>query len=912
MEFLTLAAAVVLLFMVNGIRSRLTALDATLRRLEDRFAASEPLPQPPAEPLPVVVPPLLDPAPVMPPIVRRAPEVPEVSHREAISEPLPEAPQSISDQAQNPETSLLAPETTAELPPAPPAPPRDYGDFERRFGTQWVVWVGGIALALGGIFLVRYSIEAGLFTPGLRIVFGALLALFLIGLGEIARRREIVTGIAQINSAHIPSILTAAGTTVAYADVWAAYALYHFVGSGSAFVLLGLVALATLAAALVHGPGLAGLGLVGAYVTPLLVGSAEPNYWGLYLYLAIVTAAAYALARVRMWRWLAITAACFSLLWMLVGISSPAHIAPHAFHALAGFALASAFIVSGFLYGPETQRGRFDLTSCAILAGYLLGSFLLVFFSRHDPLAVWTLFALCAATVGIAWRSEMATPAITAAALVALLVTGHWAASDYFVYLHRPGGPFSGLPVTLKLEGLNLHLLFGAATAALFGAAGYLAQGRIAHPYSAILWAAASVVTPVLTLIALYYGITGFSQSIPFASVSLLLAALFAVATQRNHGRKVAPGGAAASAIYACGVIAAIALALSFALERGWLTVALALMVPGIAYVSDKRPLPMLRELCIVLVALVLLRILWDPRIVGDNVGATPIFNWLLWGYGVPALAFWVGGIILRRRGDDLASRSVDSAAITFTALTAMLEIRHLMNDGDIYHPSASLGEVGLQTSTALAMTIGLDRVHARTGSVIHNIASWIFGIGAMLGVLIAIGINCNPILTGDPVGGIVFNTLLLGYGMPAVLMGILARQIRASRPPLAYRVAAITAIVLALIYLTLEVRTIFHGPIISGKIVTDAEDYTYSAVWLSFGVALLLGGIALKSQPARYASAAVVILTVVKVFLHDLADVQGVYKALSFICLGLVLMGIGWLYQRLLFPPRRPDAQAG
>ncbi len=41
------------------------------------------------------------------------------------------------------------------------------------------------------------------------------------------------------------------------------------------------------------------------------------------------------------------------------------------------------------------------------------------------------------------------------------------------------------------------------------------------------------------------------------------------------------------------------------------------------------------------------------------------------------------------------------------------------------------------------------------------------------------------------------------------------------------------------------------------------------------------------------------------KVFLHDLAGVQGVFRALSFIGLGLVLMGIGWLYQRLLFPPR-------
>ena len=76
--------------------------------------------------------------------------------------------------------------------------------------------------------------------------------------------------------------------------------------------------------------------------------------------------------------------------------------------------------------------------------------------------------------------------------------------------------------------------------------------------------------------------------------------------------------------------------------------------------------------------------------------------------------------------------------------------------------------------------------------------------------------------------------------------------------------------------------------------------------MWLAFGVALLLAGIVLKSQPARLASAAVVMLTIAKVFLHDLAGVQGIFRALSFIGLGLVLMGIGWLYQRLLFPPQR------
>jgi uncharacterized membrane protein len=91
----------------------------------------------------------------------------------------------------------------------------------------------------------------------------------------------------------------------------------------------------------------------------------------------------------------------------------------------------------------------------------------------------------------------------------------------------------------------------------------------------------------------------------------------------------------------------------------------------------------------------------------------------------------------------------------------------------------------------------------------------------------------------------------------------------------------------------------------------TDAEQYTYSAAWLTFGVVLLAIGIALRSQAVRYASAAVVIVTVLKVFLIDMRDLTGIWQALSFIGLGAVLMGIGWFYQRLLFPRRRPAPMA-
>jgi len=72
--------------------------------------------------------------------------------------------------------------------------------------------------------------------------------------------------------------------------------------------------------------------------------------------------------------------------------------------------------------------------------------------------------------------------------------------------------------------------------------------------------------------------------------------------------------------------------------------------------------------------------------------------------------------------------------------------------------------------------------------------------------------------------------------------------------------------------------------------------------------VALLGAGISLRSLPVRAASAAVVMLTVLKVFLIDMSDLTGIYQALSFLGLGAVLMGIGWFYQRLLFPRHRPE----
>jgi uncharacterized membrane protein len=298
-------------------------------------------------------------------------------------------------------------------------------------------------------------------------------------------------------------------------------------------------------------------------------------------------------------------------------------------------------------------------------------------------------------------------------------------------------------------------------------------------------------------------------------------------------------------------------------------------------------------------------RIGYEPLIVGGSVGATPIFNWLLWGYGIPALSFWGASHLLRRRGDDAPLRMVEAAAILFTVLLAFMEIRHAENGGNVYRSFAGLSEIALQVCVALAMAIGLERLRIRTGSIVHNAGAILLtafaGAASVFGLLFLE----NPMIWSEDVGGVFFNLLLLGYAMPALLALLLSYAVAGRRRPAYANTIAAFALMLALTYVTFEIRRLYHGPILSRGPTTGAEQYTYSIAWLAFGVVLLGAGILFNSQRARLASAVVITLTIAKVFVIDISTLTDVYRALSFICLGLVLLPIGWLYQRILF--RRP-----
>jgi uncharacterized membrane protein len=860
--------AIVALVNAIDLRKLVVQLDLRLRTLERDLATRVPRPAP------------TTPAGPEPPVAAE-----------------PSAPAEVSPQSQSTSVPLTSPAPAA-------AWLQSSVGFEERFGTRWVVWVGGVALALGGIFLVRYTVQQGLIGPAVRIILSALLALALVGIGEWSRRSERLTGFPGVPSAHIPSILTASGTTVGYATVYAAYALYGFLPPAVAFILLGLVALLTLAAALIHGPALAGLGVVGAFMAPLLVASAKPDYWALYVYIAVVTGAGFALARMRLWRWLAITAFVLGALWTIPGadLYPVEALGAHVFNVLTGFALAATFLVCGLVYGPPAAPGKIDRLTTLALSAYLLVGALLVLVSRHNAVALSAFVLLTASTVAIAWRTEAATGAVPVAATLAMAVMAHWAVPENISRLVMPSGPTAPAIPEPEHFGYGSHLLIAAGWAGMFGLAGFLAQGRSTRALVPMLWAASGVFAPLAMLIALYYRVAGLDRSLPFAGLALLLAAIYSVATEELARRPPQPGLTASSAIFATGALAALSLTLTFALEKGWLTVGLALLSPAAAWVAERRPLPWLRWLAAIMVGVVVARIAYEPRIVGTDLGTTPIFNWLLYGYGLPALSFWVGGWLLRRRADDLPARIVDAGAILFTVLLVIFEIRHYITGGDIYRPVSDITEAALYVNAGLALTIGLEHVRGRTGSLVHNVGALLIAALTLSVIVFELVIVASPRFYNSPVDGVFFNMILLGYGIPALMAILLALIARSTRSMLYRTVAAITAVTLALFYLTLEIRRLFHGPNLGGS-TSDAEQYCYSTAWLAFGIVLLAVGFILRSQPARLVALAVITLTIAKVFIIDTASIGGIYRALSVIGLGIALLGIGWLYQRHLYP---------
>lgn len=782
--------------------------------------------------------------------------------------------------------------------------------LEEALAFRWLVWLGGATLALGGVFFVQYSLEHGLISPLVRIALAIGLGGVLVFAGEWFRRRPLRKAIAAIRPDYIPAAITAAGVAILYGGVYAGYALYDLFAPLAAFGLLTLVSLLALSLSLVQGPLIAALGLVGSYAVPLLIGSEEPNYWGLFSYLTVSGAAVLAIVHLRHWWWAALSVLVGSGLWAAVAIPfavGEADLIPVALFILLVFGglLSLTKILRRLPAGKAQSQPGLVLYATAVATAGLLFGLGLAEGNGAVSLTAMAVFTLVACYTAL--RQPVLEGLARVPALMGLAVLLCWALPETVYQLDmEPFAVFGRLPTGGTMSDLWLFLGSAAVFAVFYTVAGHLALARVAKPSS---WALLSAAVPVVTLAIVYYRCQSLLLDLGWAAIGLVLAAILVALATRLHRSTQSRNLELGVGLYAVAAIGAISLAATMTLSEVWLSIALVLQLPALAWVNGSISLPYSRHVALVIGGIVFVRQILLHTLFGTSFEVPADTAWIFYGYGVPALAYFFAARWFHQERDSRTVHCLEGFALAAAVLTVSLEIRYWVN-GSLLISHYGLLEQSLQSACWLASALGF---HFRYQRMPRPVAYWgarVLGLMAVTQIGILQLIINNPLFTGESVGSWpVFNTLLLAYGVPAGFAAAFAWiGWREKRSGLLW-FAGWAALFFAFLNLTLEVRHWFQGEVIRYGSVQDAELYTYSACWLVFAGLLMLAGFWRHLPVLRKAALGIVLLTVVKVFVLDMAGLTGLYRVASFMGLGASLLLVGFLYQRFVLLPERAEA---
>jgi len=113
--------------------------------------------------------------------------------------------------------------------------------------------------------------------------------------------------------------------------------------------------------------------------------------------------------------------------------------------------------------------------------------------------------------------------------------------------------------------------------------------------------------------------------------------------------------------------------------------------------------------------------------------------------------------------------------------------------------------------------------------------------------------------------------------------------------------------VILVFLLLNIEIADYFSvGPTLTFSFSGNfARDMTYSIAWALFALGLILVGMRIKQRAARYAGVALLGVTLAKLFLHDLSDLDELYRIGAFVGVALILIAASFIYQRFLAPER-------
>ncbi len=807
----------------------------------------------------------------------------------------PEGAGTVSDQ--NPEAAFSF-RHTAQSEPASAGDRKSEG-FELQFGGRIFVWFGAVALALAGFFLVKYSIEAGLLSPAVRVVMGSIFGIALIFTGSKVRTKE---GFA--NGVRIAQALSGSGIAILYASFYAATGIYDLIPVYAGFAGMAAVTATAVVLSLWHGLPHAILGMMGGFLTPALLRSPHPQASILFLYLFLVLAGLMAIIRYRKWWSLSLPAVGAAFAWVPIWVFS-GHFSQADTLCIGLFLIASAavaVICSKEQYERDLPDPTARLGTIPVL-NYLAtcGALVLTAFAAVEggPGAKeWLLFGVM--TLGGLWlahyreRLYFPVPWVSAAASAAMLAEWDFGAPQVFAFVlaifavvHILGAYYLQTRKTFPLNWAGL-------TAA--SSLGYYLLG-----YNMLLS------TRAFSGIPLFWGLLALSLA-AFAFY-LLMDTLRRFPT--DHPRKQH-----LLAVYSGVVAAFVSIGLTVELKREFLSVAIAAELAAVAWIDTKVDIRALRRIAALLGCvfgfLLIPQILLVLQLTSFSLveaelhlqESIPIVKWPIFQLGLPALCFLGGSYLLRGEKDDRLVFSLEAAAVGLIGLMGYYLTRHIFHIGqDVLFVKAGFIERGVVTN--IFFVYGLcclwsgrkwDRAAVSLGGMI------VTGVALFRIVYFDLFIH-NPLWSAQNVGSIpILNGLLVTYGLPLLWIWLTMKE----RPRLGAvewsRYGYGFMLLLAFVCITLNVRQLFQGPFLNGPSAQNAEIYAYSAVWLVFGIALLFLGTLRRDKMIRVASLPVILLTMAKVFLYDASTLTGLWRAFSFFCLGLCLIGISWFYTRFVF----------
>jgi uncharacterized membrane protein len=278
-------------------------------------------------------------------------------------------------------------------------------------------------------------------------------------------------------------------------------------------------------------------------------------------------------------------------------------------------------------------------------------------------------------------------------------------------------------------------------------------------------------------------------------------------------------------------------------------------------------------------------------------------------------------------------------------ALAAVLGARRTLHPGQLVRRTALawLAAVALGF-VALAIPLQLDEEWITMGWALQGLVvvvlwrrldhpglKW-FGLALLCAVTVRLVGNWHVLGYHEPSDIPVLNWLLYTYGVPVACLVIAAvilarHEVALARPrelalypngkPTGALLCGLAAVVVGFVWVNL---TVFDAFATGGRIAISferlpARDLTLSLGWAVYGLVLLGIGMARSIGALRWLSLVILMLTIGKVFLHDLGELRDLYRVLSLLGLAVSLMLVSFLYQRFVFrsspkapvPPEQP-----